>query len=213
MQEIDRKEWERRQRQQRIIEKAEAVIFEKGYDDATIDEIAAAAGYTKRTIYHYFADKEEIFLAIVERGLKILTEMLREAALSSDPVHKLAHAYFNFFISYPAYFDLIMRYESKDCIYYGEPRAEGYFREACQKVSDEMAVIITRALEQGQKNGSIRSSLEPRQLMLIIWGQFSGVLQIILMRRRHFEDVYGMSYEALFSEFLKMIDTILAAEL
>ena len=76
----DRKTWEKMQRENRIIDMAEPVFFENGYDGTTIIEIAKASGYNKRSLYLYFKDKEEIFLAVVLRGLTRLYAMLEQVA-------------------------------------------------------------------------------------------------------------------------------------
>ena len=49
----------------RLIEAANAVIAEKGFQSASMDEIAARAGVTKGSIYSNFASKEALFLAVV----------------------------------------------------------------------------------------------------------------------------------------------------
>jgi len=50
----------------RLIEAAAQVIGEKGYDRATLEEVAARAGMTRGAVYGNFRDKEELFLAVVE---------------------------------------------------------------------------------------------------------------------------------------------------
>ncbi|MCP4719523.1 MAG: hypothetical protein GY860_08715, partial [Desulfobacteraceae bacterium] len=41
-------------------------------------------------------------------------------------------------------------------------------------------------------------------LMLLLWGQVFGVMQIILMRQAHFQETYNISYEDLFAAFMDM---------
>ncbi|MBS7541806.1 TetR/AcrR family transcriptional regulator [Ancylobacter oerskovii] len=48
-----------------IIDGARRVFFEKGYDGASMDEVAKAAGVSKATIYVYFGSKEDLFEALV----------------------------------------------------------------------------------------------------------------------------------------------------
>jgi AcrR family transcriptional regulator len=81
---------------ERILEQARALFIERGYVDVSMREIAEAAGLRKATIYHHFADKEELFTAIVmaevvasrERmekciaGLTTLPERLQELAFT-----------------------------------------------------------------------------------------------------------------------------------
>jgi TetR/AcrR family transcriptional repressor of mexJK operon len=49
-----------------IIEAATALFLRNGYQGTSMDEIAAQAGVSKQTVYKNFADKEELFRAIVE---------------------------------------------------------------------------------------------------------------------------------------------------
>lgn len=53
----------------RLLDSAEAVFLEQGYERATIDAIAKAAGVTRKTIYARYSNKEDIFDAAVGRLL------------------------------------------------------------------------------------------------------------------------------------------------
>jgi AcrR family transcriptional regulator len=53
-----------------------AVVAENGYHDATITQIAAAAGVSRRTFYSYFSSKEECYFDTYD----VIVEHLREAA-------------------------------------------------------------------------------------------------------------------------------------
>jgi AcrR family transcriptional regulator len=61
--------WERRpdERPSELLDAAMTVFAEKGYRNTRLEEIAAAAGVTKGTIYHYFDTKEELLLRAIER--------------------------------------------------------------------------------------------------------------------------------------------------
>src|SRR5438874_9005955 len=56
------------------------LFVEKGYDETTIDDLAAAAGMSKRTFFRYFASKEELVMGKYE----VLGEQLAED-LSARP--------------------------------------------------------------------------------------------------------------------------------
>ena len=51
-----------------MVAAARRVFGERGYDAASMDEIAAAAGISKPMVYAYFGSKEELFAACVQRG-------------------------------------------------------------------------------------------------------------------------------------------------
>src|SRR6202034_428303 len=59
---------ERRRRQTRdhLLEAAAQVLAERGFHGASLDEVAAAAGFTKGAVYSHFKNKEDLFLAVLE---------------------------------------------------------------------------------------------------------------------------------------------------
>jgi TetR/AcrR family transcriptional regulator, fatty acid metabolism regulator protein len=64
------KERQRQERVELIIQAAEDVLLEKGYYDASMDEIANRVGIAKATIYTHFPGKEELVLAIFRRDMQ-----------------------------------------------------------------------------------------------------------------------------------------------
>jgi AcrR family transcriptional regulator len=60
-----------------------ATVAEHGYHDATISQIAAAAGVSRRTFYTYFASKEECFNATYDMVVQELARLGREAGEGS----------------------------------------------------------------------------------------------------------------------------------
>ncbi len=202
----DRKAWERKQRENRIIDMAQDIFFKNGYEFTTIIEIAKASGYNKRSIYLYFKDKEDIFLAVVLRGLTQLHKILEKASRDQS-IQGLGRAFFDFSLDHPDYLKLIMVYEANTCVY--DPAslknaAPGSHKSLCQQETDAIADLITRLLATEIEKKRIKTSLEPAQLMLLLWGQVFGVMQIILMRQVRFQETYGISYEDLFATFMDM---------
>ena len=61
----------------RLIEAAAAVIGEKGFDRASLEDIAALAGMTRGAVYGNFKNKEELFLALIETQWKPIVPPLR----------------------------------------------------------------------------------------------------------------------------------------
>jgi AcrR family transcriptional regulator len=53
---------------ERLLEAASAAVADKGFGATSLDEIAARAGLTKGAIYGIFANKEELFLALLRRS-------------------------------------------------------------------------------------------------------------------------------------------------
>lgn len=51
----------------RILDAGKAVLIERGYDDATTNRIAEAAGISPGSLYQYFGNKEAIIAAVIDR--------------------------------------------------------------------------------------------------------------------------------------------------
>ncbi len=59
-----------------ILRAAIATFIERGYENASMDEVAALARTTKRTVYAHFTNKEELFGAAVKRAVDLFLSEL-----------------------------------------------------------------------------------------------------------------------------------------
>lgn len=73
MQERLNRQERKSQTRERLIDAAAAVFAQRGFETATLDEVAAAAGYTKGAVYSNFASKTELFIALIERRIEVQT--------------------------------------------------------------------------------------------------------------------------------------------
>ncbi len=71
-----------------VLEAAAQVLQREGYAGATTNRIAERAGVSVGTIYQYFADKEQIFDALIRREIKGLLGVLQ--SVSFDPDESIA---------------------------------------------------------------------------------------------------------------------------
>lgn len=61
-----------------ILKAAMHVLAEKGYSEASMQDVADASGCTKPTIYYYFRSKEGLVLALVEHVNSMLEDLIRQ---------------------------------------------------------------------------------------------------------------------------------------
>ncbi|QGG46975.1 TetR/AcrR family transcriptional regulator [Heliorestis convoluta] len=54
------------------------VFAEKGFDRATMDEIAEQSGVAKGTLYYHFKSKEELISFLIKKGMNLLIEQVKE---------------------------------------------------------------------------------------------------------------------------------------
>jgi AcrR family transcriptional regulator len=73
---------------QRIMRAATKVFLARGFNGATLDEIAAEAGFSKGAVYSNFDDKDALFLALVDeefaRRLALLSAALEDPGAGAD---------------------------------------------------------------------------------------------------------------------------------
>jgi AcrR family transcriptional regulator len=80
------RERNRRQTLQRIAEVGVELFIAKGYEATTLDEIAAAAGISRRTFFYYFKSKDDILLAHLEGYEEALKTEILENSSAGVPV-------------------------------------------------------------------------------------------------------------------------------
>jgi TetR/AcrR family transcriptional regulator len=71
---------------QRILDAAEAVFAERGYGAATTREIAARADIGKRMLFYYFASKEAVYRAVLERVVRGMVAIHERFRSNPGPV-------------------------------------------------------------------------------------------------------------------------------
>ena len=64
---------------ERMLAAAEELFQQKGFEQTTIDDISKASGYSRRTLYAYYVNKEDFLRQIVRKGLRQLDGALEAA--------------------------------------------------------------------------------------------------------------------------------------
>ena len=90
---------------QAILEAARAVISTAGYTGLSMRRLAQDIGYTPKTLYRYFTDKDDLLSELIEADLeRFVTHLEAVAAAQGDPAHRLdavAVAYVAYGIAHP----------------------------------------------------------------------------------------------------------------
>jgi AcrR family transcriptional regulator len=83
---MDRLTPERRRRQTRdhLLTAAAEVFAQRGFHEATLEEVAAAAGFSKGAVYSNFTSKEDLFLSLLEHHVTEMFARVRSALEASD---------------------------------------------------------------------------------------------------------------------------------
>lgn len=64
----------------KLVDVARQLFAKKGVEDTTMNDIAQASKKGRRTLYTYFKSKEQIYMAVVESELEMLSDQLEKAA-------------------------------------------------------------------------------------------------------------------------------------
>ncbi|UCD56344.1 MAG: TetR/AcrR family transcriptional regulator, partial [Candidatus Hydrogenedentota bacterium] len=71
-------------RKKELVDTAERLFLEKGYDRTTVNDIVNEINVAKGTFYHYFKSKTEILGAVVEKNIAVLEEEFRSIISRDD---------------------------------------------------------------------------------------------------------------------------------
>lgn len=106
----ERKERQRAELRQRILDASLQILEREGFDALTMRKVAEAIEYSPAAIYLYFDSREQIAQALGRRAFLQLLDYLRRAEALSDPaarLHALAQAYVRFALENPAGYRLV----------------------------------------------------------------------------------------------------------
>lgn len=99
-------------RRSEILEAATTLFSKHGFAAADVEEIAEKAGVGKGTVYRYFPNKEGLFLAAVDHGMrKLKTAVDAGVATAKQPLEQIAEgvrAYLTFFDEHPEIVELLI---------------------------------------------------------------------------------------------------------
>ena len=65
------------QRRDQILDAANALFAERGYEEVSVEDIASSAGVTRGLVHHYFGGRRDVYLALLERLDAVRAESLR----------------------------------------------------------------------------------------------------------------------------------------
>jgi AcrR family transcriptional regulator len=103
----------RERRQEEILDAAAKTFAQQGYLNTEVQQVADALQVGKGTIYRYYPSKEQLFLAAVDRGMKLLKEAVDQSGVGvADPLERVERAilaYLAFFRNNPQHVELLIQ--------------------------------------------------------------------------------------------------------
>lgn len=205
----DRRKREKQQRHDDIVDAAERVFFRRGWEDATMEDVAAEAELAKATLYLYFKSKEDLYAAVLLRGFQIMHGMFERAVAGAasgiERVEAVGRAYIEFARTCPDYFGAMIHFSAK------APSGEDETPcvRQCDELGERTIMLVAKAVQSGIDDGTVRAELDPLRTAFILWAQTTGMLQILSLKGEHFERVHGVSTDDLMERFFRFVELAL----
>lgn len=205
---ITRKEMERNIRMKDIIDAAEKVFFAKGFNNATMDDIAEEAEFSKRTLYVYFRSKEQLYFEIMSRGYKLLNGIY-EKSLEKSPlktgiekIKLLGKTLIDFNNNFPEYFEAIMDYENGDMDFNNN---DDKSIQECYKEGEKLFNFLKDAIDEGINEGTILVDTDVINTSLVLWASIVGVLNTSRKKEKYLIHYHNITPTELLDEAFKFL--------
>jgi len=168
-----------------ILKEALSIINQYGYDDLSMRKLASRLGFSAKTIYNYYSNKDEIYLMALIRGFEALTWEFQTAyASSKNPLKKLeavVRAYVRWGIENKHYYNIMFIMNAPKYSDYTGTKMEA-IAERQNKVGLQLPQIGATILKEvAAYNGSIRSD-EIQFRLLHIWSTLHGMVSLYISR-------------------------------
>ncbi len=139
-----------RDRRRRILDAALAVFTRRGYREASVDEIAAAAETSKGGVYFHFPGKQTLFRALLDLSARRLLERVEEAiGRESEPVAKADAALLTVLRVFAGHRALARLFMVEAL------SAGGEFPQRLLEIHDEFIAVIQRHLDDAVAEGAV----------------------------------------------------------
>jgi AcrR family transcriptional regulator len=186
-------------RRKELMNAAEDLFIEKGYEQVEVSEIAKKVGVVKGTFYYYFKSKEAILDAIIDKYISILVEDMENMVNQKDltALEKLMNIY-PFALSFPSGHKSIMHHLQEEKNVHLSMKLE-------QRIPQETAGLLTRIIKQGIEEGVFNIKY-PEEAA----GVYMGTM--IILQGIENLDPNSLEFKRKFMAIFYFIERILGAE-
>lgn len=176
---VARREREKQQRRESIIDAAEKLFFSKGYDNVSMNDIAEEVELNRATIYLYFENKEALCFAVILRGVRLLNQMVRNRVKNSaykQKINTFGATFYQFFNMYPQYTQVYNLFQS------GRFNTSTLRCPAWEDVKEiirlqkELFDILHSAIKTGRGSGTISSEVDPVYATVLILSAIENMI-------------------------------------
>ncbi|MDD2605018.1 MAG: TetR/AcrR family transcriptional regulator [Desulfobacteraceae bacterium] len=171
----ERKEREKERRRQQIIVAAKRVFSERGFNRATMEDIAKEAELSPGTLYLYFKNKEELYASLSLRILQYLNIRVGHVRDEKSPPEKklndLIEAMYDVYAFDPLILINMFHLQSSETLKNLSPELMEEIEDLSRKSIGAISSIFKEGIEKG-----VFVDRHPVALADIFWALFSGVI-------------------------------------
>jgi AcrR family transcriptional regulator len=142
-------------RRAEVLDAARRLFFAKGYRGTTIQQIAERAGYSKRTVYLDFRNKDELFMTLCAEGGELLLRKLDEIPadrLSVEVgVERILDAFVEFSRQHREYFRMIFNEATPEIV----ANCGADVQTSVAALERAVMMVMVRLAERAMREGSI----------------------------------------------------------
>ena len=153
--------------QRKLLVAARREFAQSGLAGARVDEIAARAGVNKQLVYHYFGDKDALYLAVLEWVYEEIRAQERKLNLEGLPpeqaIKKLIESSFDHLAAHPD-FIVLLNDENRG----GARHVRGSSK--LEAMHSPLVSMVSTILGEGVKTGVFRKGINPVHLYISIAG-------------------------------------------
>ena len=200
----ERKEREKQQRREEIIKAAEKVFFAMGLDRATMDDVASEAELSKGTLYLYFKNKERLHVEVARRAIILLNTFTSKAAeMADNAIAKLGQmglATIQFSKTHPDQMKAIQSLMIRD------PESVELTSGEVQSIvyGDSSVGMLMQVVEQGIRDGELRSDIPAPLIAHTLWMQMMSVIQFVHLEQTLIE-ILDLTPEKVFESHFELV--------
>ena len=151
----------------KLLTAARREFADSGLAGARVDKIADRAGVNKQLVYHYFGDKDALYLAVLEWVYEEIRTHERELNLEGLPperaIRKLIESSFDHLAAHPD-FIVLLNDENRG----GARHVRGSRR--LEAMHSPLVSMVSKILKEGVRTGAFRRGINPLHLYISIAG-------------------------------------------
>ena len=185
---------------QKVLDAARTLFAERGYDAATIRDIAKGAGMSTGAVFANFQDKAELFEAVLGQDMARMTDILKGGVVADAPLRgRLLGA---LSAGYHASLDQLPLVQAVVARSWFQPQAAELRTRVAVK---GLVMVISDVLQSGIGGGELKQDTDVRLVSELVWDAF-----LSNFRRAAYD---GWTLEQLTTQAGKQLDLILAGAL